>query len=461
MADYSKKPSDPREPLLFRLQVSTWGPDPYSPAGGGGPGRFTCPLPTGTSAAVNAYDLKPGPLSLKEQGGFGGWWDDWWGEIEKSWERTAADVKDWYERAGQVKLAFDMAFTRKYVADAIESETKMLASALPAALLLGLRHMAEVLVTSTAAGAVVGGVLTIEAGGEGAIPGGMLGFDLGMLYLEVTGLAEIATYIVDNLGEVTARIKAGVERAWNAGRYDKSKKQDDIKAAAQLMAGAVGVLFRLLLEAVVAVILAKGIGKTVEALGESQFGKGFAEWVQKHQKELTEKFKPKTRSKGGGADESAEGGGAKPPKKKTGTQEAAAGADPGKPKTVRTLTSEEANAPHVAAGNRPPYAKGTTARDIVTTEDSKFVRVHGEGNQARSWMMREEDIKGLSADQIKDKFALPEKPAYVSDVNVPAGTKIRVGTVGAQEGWGRGGATQYELQQRLPQSAFTNRRPLK
>jgi len=88
------------------------------------------------------------------------------------------------------------------------------------------------------------------------------------------------------------------------------------------------------------------------------------------------------------------------------------------------------------------------------------VRVHGEGNKARSWMMRAEEIGGLTPRQIQQKFALPELPTHVSDVHVPAGTRIRVGTVGAQKGWGAGGGIQYELLERLPESAFQNTRAL-
>lgn len=76
-------------------------------------------------------------------------------------------------------------------------------------------------------------------------------------------------------------------------------------------------------------------------------------------------------------------------------------------------------------------------------------------------MMRKEDIEGLTAQQIKDKFALPELPKYVSDVHVPKGTRMVVGTVAEQKGWGRGGAIEYETKDVfLPKSAFRNRRLL-
>ncbi len=74
--------------------------------------------------------------------------------------------------------------------------------------------------------------------------------------------------------------------------------------------------------------------------------------------------------------------------------------------------------------------------------------------------MRPQDIEGLSPSQIKDKFALPDTPKYISDVSIPRGTQIRVGIVGEQPSWGNGGGTQYELLGRLPREAFSNRRPL-
>lgn len=88
------------------------------------------------------------------------------------------------------------------------------------------------------------------------------------------------------------------------------------------------------------------------------------------------------------------------------------------------------------------------------------MRVHGEGNQGGSWMMRKEDIEGLTPRQIKDKFALKDLPKYVSDVYVPKGSRIRAGIVAPQKGWGKGGAIQYELQGKLPDKAFSNKRLL-
>ncbi len=126
-----------------------------------------------------------------------------------------------------------------------------------------------------------------------------------------------------------------------------------------------------------------------------------------------------------------------------------------------SISSDEANLDHIRTGKKPPYG-GTRARDVVLDKETVFVRVHGEDNQASSWMMRKEDIEGLTARQIKDKFALPELPKYVSDVHVPKGTRLFIGKVAQQKGWGKGGGIQYELKgDRLPLSTWRNRRPIK
>lgn len=55
-----------------------------------------------------------------------------------------------------------------------------------------------------------------------------------------------------------------------------------------------------------------------------------------------------------------------------------------------------------------------------------------------SWVMRADDIKGLTPLEIQDKFALPNVPKYVCDVELDAGTHIRVREVNPLSGWGKG-----------------------
>jgi hypothetical protein len=109
----------------------------------------------------------------------------------------------------------------------------------------------------------------------------------------------------------------------------------------------------------------------------------------------------------------------------------------------------------------PPYKPETKVNEIVLQEDTNFVRVYdkkGSGKKG-SWIMRYEDIKGLTPQQIKDKYALPNLPKYICDVELKAGTNLREGVANPIEGWGNGGGTQFDLKnQRI--GIFKNERVL-
>ncbi|GEM_PF-479547 len=128
-------------------------------------------------------------------------------------------------------------------------------------------------------------------------------------------------------------------------------------------------------------------------------------------------------------------------------------------KNKKELTAEEVNQWWFdEAGYSPPYKEETPVYEITLTEKTKFVRVYREdkGNRVRSWIMKEEQIEGLTAAQIKDKFALPIEPTHVCDVNVPANTKIRVGTAAEQPGFGgKGGSIQFDLMNKQNKNWFS------
>ena len=119
---------------------------------------------------------------------------------------------------------------------------------------------------------------------------------------------------------------------------------------------------------------------------------------------------------------------------------------------VKTFTAEETNQwfiDNVKPDYKPPYKPGTMVEEIELTETTTFVRVYdnmpnGSGMYG-SWVMKAEDIEGLTPQEIQNKFALPNTPKYVCDVELEAGTHIRVGEVNALDGWGSGGGTQYDL----------------
>ena len=58
-------------------------------------------------------------------------------------------------------------------------------------------------------------------------------------------------------------------------------------------------------------------------------------------------------------------------------------------------SAEEANLEFKNKGWESPYQSGTRVTEYTTKSNEPFVRVHGDANQARSWMMKKEAIDGM------------------------------------------------------------------
>ncbi|ELY94599.1 hypothetical protein C483_02670 [Natrialba hulunbeirensis JCM 10989] len=95
------------------------------------------------------------------------------------------------------------------------------------------------------------------------------------------------------------------------------------------------------------------------------------------------------------------------------------------------------------------------------TEDTVMLRAHGEENQNQYWLIPPKeiggvdpnDVEGLTAADIQEALALPEKPKYISKVTLPPETPIRVS--GIKENFGSDGEwTQAEIENRLGEDAY-------
>ncbi|MCX7920512.1 MAG: fibronectin type III domain-containing protein [Clostridia bacterium] len=120
-----------------------------------------------------------------------------------------------------------------------------------------------------------------------------------------------------------------------------------------------------------------------------------------------------------------------------------------KAKNAVTKTADEVNEwwRTVKGYTNPPYTPGTNVLEFELEEITTFVRVYDNVNsfQKGGWIMKKEDIVGLTAEQIKDKYALPTLPKYITDVEIPAETKLRIGEANPLPGWGSGGGTQIDM----------------
>ena len=108
-----------------------------------------------------------------------------------------------------------------------------------------------------------------------------------------------------------------------------------------------------------------------------------------------------------------------------------------------------------------PYKPGTTVQELELKEDTTFVRVYDKENSSMkgNWVMEEKDVKGLTPEQIRDKYALPQTPEYKCSVTLKKGTHVRCGVTNGQPGWGKGGGKQYDMMGQRT-GTFTNEQKL-
>lgn len=151
-------------------------------------------------------------------------------------------------------------------------------------------------------------------------------------------------------------------------------------------------------------------------------------------------------------------------------------------------TGQDAN---TYIGSVPPtesFDNGQPAGVVRTTEPTEYyVRMYTPAyptsNAVGPWIMRASTVRGLTPEQLRDRFALPFLPTYITNVLVPSGTCLLNGIAGPIMGnfaagpgiisagpWGNGGAQQTRLVAGdptagcntgfLPDGDYTNRRAI-
>lgn len=134
-------------------------------------------------------------------------------------------------------------------------------------------------------------------------------------------------------------------------------------------------------------------------------------------------------------------------------------------KILDTQSAAQANAEWREIGyDKSPIAAGTEVYHI-SAGDHAYVQVYrrAAGNYAGRWIMRAEDIAGLTGAEIAEKYALPVIPDMICDVKLPPELELEVSIAGEQKQWRRshGGNVQYGIKSTRPKDVwFTNRRRL-
>ncbi|MEQ9899065.1 DUF637 domain-containing protein [Pectobacterium punjabense] len=130
---------------------------------------------------------------------------------------------------------------------------------------------------------------------------------------------------------------------------------------------------------------------------------------------------------------------------------------------IKSISAYEANQPFLSKGWSAPYDTVTQVRTFTTASELTFVRVSTTENPVGSFLVRANEISGMTPIQIQQHLALPKVPTQISTVIVPTGTKMQVGKVAAQPQFGanNSGGVQYQLLEQIPTNNFGKPQPLR
>jgi hypothetical protein len=214
---------------------------PNAPAGGGGPGCFTSADPFLRSSSSGWQGLphpdSPAARYLTPQ------------------EIRAPDLT---ERVQAVVQAYTRAL--RLAPAAVYRETGCQLDQIIDGLLPGLLQMLAALGISAMAGASTGAAVGFFLGGvgvaPGAIVGGELGLEAGTALLAWMGLGFLAAAIGQGMGELTGVLRRAIHCAWHAPEH--RYPPFEIDRAAEDLARAAGILFRLILQGLLAYVLKNG-----------------------------------------------------------------------------------------------------------------------------------------------------------------------------------------------------------
>jgi hypothetical protein len=183
-----------------------------------------------------------------------------------------------FRQIGYLKDAWETA-QRKYAAEAIIRHTSEEFYGLVAGFIPGLLSQFFPCLIAISTGAGVGGAVgAFLSGGPGAIPGAVVGAKVGLLvstwYLSALGLRFLMEFVRDGLEYFGKLLLDAIAIAWHS-----EGREDRIDLAARRMADAVGVLFAMILQAMVSYLLSKGRGAAKERFAKSALGRQVYAWV--------------------------------------------------------------------------------------------------------------------------------------------------------------------------------------
>ena len=126
----------------------------------------------------------------------------------------------------------------------------------------------------------------------------------------------------------------------------------------------------------------------------------------------------------------------------------------GKYRVIDEKSCTEVNHELAKRGLDAPYltekdakeGENTDVQILEITQPTRFVRTYDGKNSGMkgSWVMRYDDVKDLTPEEIAEKYALPQVPKYMCDVILQPGDKVRMGIAGPLYGH-EGHGLQFDL----------------
>jgi hypothetical protein len=236
-----------------------------------------------------------------------------------------------------------------------------------------------VMILATALGAAIGAL----AGGVGAAPGAAAGFKVGLAVLKWMGLAFLVVWVADALVQIGSAFASFIGTVWGANGNEASLDQ-----AARELAEALGLMVGKIIEGLVMLAAAKGVGFVMGKLAGTRFGQKlgsrFNEWLSQKTKGKGETGKSET---GKGETSKSETGKGETSKSETGKGETNK-SETGKGETSKSETGKgETSKSETGKGetSKSETGKGEAVQSIGTKVSQKQYR-HVEGRQ--EWISR-------------------------------------------------------------------------
>ena len=175
------------------------------------------------------------------------------------------------DQSGYVINAWRLAQDR-YITQAIVDQTSRDFRDAIDSIIPGLLAAVGALLVTTGVGAAVGAI----GGGVGAAPGAAAGFAIGLEILNWLGLGFLIAYVGTRINEVNRGFQKAIKLAWNScGDYAH------LDLAARQFAQAIGLIFSLLMQALVAFVAKEGFASASQKLSKTKAGKGLVAWLRR------------------------------------------------------------------------------------------------------------------------------------------------------------------------------------